>query len=128
MGFTPIIKQRKVVSLHIAASAKGGLSRYTSVLSYKESQRELSGESDATIRAAEIMALIAAVNACKTPCDIAVSGASKYVADAISGGIKRYIANGWMTTSNKQVANKELWMKLIADAKAKGVKLRLEQA
>ncbi len=61
-----------------------------------------------------MMAAIAALNALKAPCEVAVFSDSKYLVDAMTK--KWYLkwkVNGWMTAEKQPVKNADLWRQLI---------------
>jgi ribonuclease HI len=76
---------------------------------------ELSGgERPATNQRMEIRAVIEGMKALKSPCDVTVHSDSAYVISCMN---KRWFdnwrRNGWLNSSKKPVANRELWEELL---------------
>jgi ribonuclease HI len=60
----------------------------------------------------ELMAVIEALNALKSPCEIELYSDSKYVLDGINEWIHGWKKNGWRTANKKPVKNADLWQHL----------------
>jgi len=64
----------------------------------------------------ELMAAIAALEALKRPCVVALYTDSAYVKNGITTWLKGWKKNGWRTADKKPVKNAELWQRLEAAA------------
>lgn len=70
--------------------------------------------SNVTNNQMELMAVIEALNLLKYRCNVTIYSDSKYVCDAISKQwVAKWISNGWRTSGQTPVKNKELWIRLI---------------
>lgn len=78
-------------------------------------KKELSGgERDTTNNRMELMAVIEGLAALKRPCKVDVYSDSAYVVNAFSQNwIEKWIRNGWKNSAKAEVANSDLWMRLI---------------
>ncbi|HPG92791.1 MAG TPA: ribonuclease HI [Clostridia bacterium] len=71
----------------------------------------------------ELTAVVNALSALKTPSEAEIRSDSAYIVNAInSGWLDTWTVNGWKTSENKPVANKELWQKLTKFMKTHTVK------
>lgn len=111
-----------------AARGNPGNGGYGAVLSYtapsgKEHTLELSGGFERTTNnRMELLAVIAALEALKRPCDVELHSDSQYVVNAfnkhwVDGWLKR----GWQTSAKKPVKNVDLWKRLLAAKKPHNV-------
>ena len=114
------------VTIYTDGAARGnpdGPGGYGAVLLYtdpsgKQYRKELSeGFAKTTNNRMELMAVIAALETLKRPCDVTLYSDSKYVTDAfnqhwIDGWRKR----GWTKADRKPVLNRDLWERLLAAA------------
>ena len=106
---------KKVVTIYTdgACSGNPGPGGWGAILSMGEHRKELSGgEAGTTNNRMELMAAIAALEALKTPCKVALYTDSKYVQDGISKWIHGWKKNGWKTSAKQPVKNAELWQRL----------------
>jgi ribonuclease HI len=106
----------ETVLIHTDGACLGnpGPGGYGAILSAKGVDKELSGGfSLTTNNRMEILAVIAALESLKRPCEARVVTDSMYVRDAIE---KRWLANwkrnGWRTAAKTPVKNRDLWMRL----------------
>ena len=77
----------------------------------------LSGnDPDTTNNRMELMAAIAALEALKRPCLVALTTDSRYVMQGIEEWVPKWRANGWRTADKKPVKNQDLWQRLAAAA------------
>jgi len=60
----------------------------------------------------ELQAVIAALNALKQPCRVALHTDSTYVQKGVTEYLDRWKAKGWQTADKKAVANQDLWQAL----------------
>ena len=79
------------------------------------SEKEIwGGEAETTNNRMELMAAIAALDALKKPCEVALYTDSKYVLLGITDWLPNWKKRGWKTASRKPVANEDLWRQLDA--------------
>ncbi|MSQ66584.1 MAG: ribonuclease HI [Gammaproteobacteria bacterium] len=75
--------------------------------------KELSGAEPATTNnRMELMGAIAALEALKRPCRVAVYTDSQYVKKGSTEWIKDWIKRGWLTAARQPVKNADLWQRL----------------
>ena len=104
-----------VVHTDGACSGNPGPGDWGAVLSFRGSDRELSGgEADTTNNRMELMAAIAALEALTRPCTVVLYTDSTYVKQGITEWIRRWKTNGWRTAAKKPVKNADLWQRLEA--------------
>ena len=60
----------------------------------------------------ELVAAIKALKAINEKSEVTIHTDSKYVMEGITNWIKKWKKNGWRTSSNKPVANIDLWNQL----------------
>ena len=70
------------------------------------------GQANTTNNRMEILAVIMALKAINTKCEITVFTDSTYVQKGISEWIGKWKINGWKTSNKKEVKNKDLWVQL----------------
>ena len=98
-----------------ACSGNPGPGGWGAILSYNGVETELSGgEPQTTNNRMELMAAIAALEALKRPCTVALHTDSQYLRQGITGWIHGWKKNGWRTADKKPVKNAELWQRLDA--------------
>ena len=110
------------VTLYTDGAARGnpdGPGGYGAVLQFVDSQgnlheREFSaGYIRTTNNRMELTAVISALAALKTSCDISLYTDSKYVMDGITRWLPNWKKNGWKTSNKKSpVKNVDLWQRL----------------
>ena len=74
------------------------------------------GEAETTNNRMELMAVIAALEAMKKPCQIEVWADSQYVLKGISEWLPNWKKRNWLTADKKPVKNADLWRRLEAAA------------
>ncbi len=97
-----------------ACSGNPGIGGWGVILRYKDKEKELSGgELHTTNNRMELTAVIEALKALKTKCNITLYTDSKYVMSGITEWLENWKQNGWKT-SNKRgaVKNIDLWQSL----------------
>ncbi|MGX5735533.1 ribonuclease HI [Bosea thiooxidans] len=98
-----------------ACSGNPGPGGWGAILTYNGVEKELSGgEQLTTNNRMELMAAIAALEALKRPCTVALHTDSQYLRQGITGWIHGWKKNGWKTADRKPVKNAELWQRLDA--------------
>ena len=101
-----------------ACSGNPGPGGWGAVLRYrfngKVYEKELSGgDASTTNNRMELTAVISALAALKTSCDISLYTDSKYVMDGITRWLPNWKKNGWKTSNKKSpVKNVDLWQRL----------------
>lgn len=109
--------KRKTVTIYTdgACSYNPGPGGYGAVIIYNGKELELSqGYKKTTNNRMEIMGVIAALQALKAPCDVALYSDSKYVVDAIEKGwAVKWKKNNWMRNKNEKALNVDLWIMLL---------------
>lgn len=97
-----------------ACSGNPGIGGWGALLRYKDIEKELSGgEKNTTNNRMELTAVIEALKALKTTCNITLYTDSKYVMCGITEWMENWKRNGWRTTNKKSdVKNVDLWQQL----------------
>ena len=100
-----------------ACSGNPGPGGWGAILRYKAHEKELSGgEAETTNNRMELMALIAALEQLKEPCEIDLCSDSQYVINGLQKGwAKGWRARGWKKADKKPVLNPDLWQTLVAE-------------
>lgn len=104
-----------------AARGNPGPGGYGAILSFidqngDEHRKELScGYSCTTNNRMELLGVIVALEALKSPCDVIIITDSKYVVDAFNQHwIDGWLKKGWKNSKKEPVANIDLWKRLLA--------------
>jgi len=103
------------VVIYTDGACKGnpGLGGWGALLRWKEHEKELfGGERDTTNNRMELTAVIQALMALKSRCQVAVYTDSAYVKNGITTWIHSWKQRGWRTADKKPVKNVELWQRL----------------
>ena len=97
-----------------ACSGNPGIGGWGALLRYKDIEKELSGaELQTTNNRMELTAVIEALKALKTECNITLYTDSKYVMNGINEWLENWKKNGWKTSNKKNaVKNIDLWQQL----------------
>lgn len=97
-----------------ACSGNPGIGGWGALLRYKDIEKELSGgEIDTTNNRMELTAVLEALKALKTTCNITLYTDSKYVMCGITEWLENWKKNGWKTSNKKNaVKNIDLWQQL----------------
>ena len=83
------------------------------ILDENKKQKNISGKStETTNNRMELLAPIMALKKVKIKSDVEIFTDSIYVKNGITVWIKKWEKNGWKNANNKQVKNKDLWIKL----------------
>lgn len=109
-----MMKPRVDIFTDGACSGNPGIGGWGAILRYKDVEKELSGgEPDTTNNRMELTAVIEALNALKTACNISLCTDSQYVMKGVTEWLESWKANGWRTSNKKQpVKNIDLWQRL----------------
>ena len=70
------------------------------------------GETNTTNNRMELLAVIHGLNQIEKADTVRVNTDSMYVKNGITSWINKWVENGWKTAAKKDVANKDLWLKL----------------
>ena len=70
------------------------------------------GEIHTTNNRMELLAVIHGLNQIEEADTVRVNTDSMYVKNGITSWINKWVENGWKTAAKKDVANKDLWLKL----------------
>ena len=106
----------KQVEIFTDGACKGnpGPGGWGAVLRTGKTEKELSGSAaDTTNNRMELTAVIEALRALKTPCEVALHTDSRYVIDGITKWIFGWQKNGWKNAAKKPVLNIDLWQALL---------------
>lgn len=97
-----------------ACSGNPGIGGWGALLRHKQTEKELSGgELETTNNRMELTAVIEALKALKTKCNITLYTDSKYVMNGITEWLENWKNNGWKTSHKKNaVKNIDLWQTL----------------
>ena len=98
-----------------ACSGNPGPGGWAAILMAGGAKKELSGgEKDTTNNRMELMAVIEGLNALKRPCKVDIYSDSAYVVNAFEQNwIDKWIKNGWKNSAKAEVANNDLWKRLL---------------
>ncbi len=102
-----------------ACSGNPGAGGWGAILRCKGVEKELSGGAvDTTNNRMELTAVIEALKALKTSCDVTVCADSRYVMDGVTKWLPNWLNNGWRTANKKTpVKNVDLWQELESQLK-----------
>ena len=106
----------KQVEIYTDGACKGnpGPGGWGAVLRMGGHEKELAGHAPATTNnRMELTAVIEALRALKTPCEVALHTDSRYVIDGITKWIFGWQKNGWKNAAKKPVLNIDLWQALL---------------
>jgi len=98
-----------------ACSGNPGAGGWAAILSFKGKEKCLSGgELQTTNNKMELLAIIQGLEAVKKNQKVAVFSDSAYVVNAIlQGWLENWRQNGWKNSGGDEVANKDLWLRLL---------------
>ena len=103
----------KTVTLYTdgACSGNPGPGGWGAILSFRETEKELSGgEANTTNNRMELTAVIRGLQALKEPCTVELYSDSKYVIDALEKGwAKAWREKGWRKADKQPALNPDLW-------------------
>ena len=91
-----------------------GQAGWAAVLIYGKHKKEISGGSkETTNNIMELTAILEALKALKTECEVELYSDSAYSVNAFNQGwIYNWIKKGWKTADGKEVKNKEIWQEI----------------
>ena len=79
------------------------------------------GETNTTNNRMELLAVIHGLNQIEKADMVRVNTDSMYVKNGITSWINKWVENGWKTAAKKDVANKDLWLKLQSIVKTRKI-------
>ena len=99
-----------------ACSGNPGPGGWAAILISGEYKKEISGGSkETTNNIMELTAILEALKALKTECEVELYSDSAYSVNAFNQGwIYNWIKKGWKTAGGKEVKNKEIWQEIYA--------------
>ncbi|MCQ2531122.1 MAG: ribonuclease HI [Saccharofermentans sp.] len=107
-----------------ACSGNPGPGGWGAILQASGVEKEMSGgEALTTNNRMELMAVIKSLEALTRPCEVDVYSDSAYVVNAFNQNwISGWKRNGWKNSAKAEVANRELWERLLAQTEKHQVK------
>ena len=122
------MSNQKKVTIYTDGSCLNNPGRggYGAVLLFDPHRREISGGFRLTTNnRMEMMAVIAALEALKEPCQVTLYSDSQYVVNAMTKGwAQRWQANGWKRNKKEMAVNPDLWERLLMVSKPHDVDFR----
>ena len=98
-----------------ACSGNPGPGGWAAILMAGGATKELcGGEESTTNNRMELMAVIQGLKALKRPCEVDLYSDSAYVVNAfLQNWVGKWARNGWKNSAKAEVANSDLWKRLI---------------
>ncbi|WP_027716663.1 ribonuclease HI [Desulfuromonas sp. TF] len=97
-----------------ACSGNPGPGGWGTLLRWDGHEKELSGfEPETTNNRMELTAVIEGLAALKRPCRIRLTTDSEYVKKGMTEWIDGWVRRGWKNSQKKDVANRDLWERLL---------------
>jgi ribonuclease HI len=92
-----------------------GPGTWAAILRYGDREKTISGRVDlhTTNNRMELTAAIEALAMLKEPCHVLVISDSRYLVRGATEWVARWVKNGWRNSQNKEVENRDLWIKLV---------------
>ena len=108
-------KKRVVIYTDGACSGNPGPGGFGVILQYGEYRKEISkGFPETTNNRMELLGVITALEALKSPCIVDLYSDSKYVIDALEKGwVYGWKKRGWIKSDKKPALNVDLWERLL---------------
>ena len=109
----------KKVEVFTDGACKGnpGPGGWGALLRMGRHEKELSGgEPETTNNRMEMTAVIRALDALTTPCEVLLHTDSRYVIDGMTKWIFGWQKRGWVNAAKEPVKNRDLWEELVAAA------------
>jgi len=101
-----------------ACSGNPGPGGWGTLLRWDDHEKELSGfEPETTNNRMELTAAIAGLAALKRPCRVRLTTDSEYVKKGITEWIDGWVRRGWKNSQKKDVANRDLWERLLEESR-----------
>ena len=106
-----------------ACSGNPGPGGYGTIVRYGKNEKEFSGyDPETTNNRMELLGAIAGFEALTRPCKVRITTDSQYVKKGMTEWIDGWIKKGWKNSQRKDVANRELWERLLAATREHEVK------
>lgn len=98
-----------------ACSGNPGMGGFCAILQHAGKERVISGgDKETTNNKMELMGVISGLEALREPCEVDIYSDSAYVVNAfLEDWISFWLLNNWRTKGKKDVANIDLWQRLI---------------
>ena len=97
-----------------ACSGNPGPGGWGTLLKYNGHEKELSGfEARTTNNRMELMGAIAGLESLKRPCRVHLTTDSEYLKRGMTEWIDGWVRRGWKNSQKKDVANRDLWERLL---------------
>ncbi|MCD6582338.1 MAG: ribonuclease HI [Desulfuromusa sp.] len=101
-----------------ACSGNPGPGGYGTILRHGKHEKELSGyAAETTNNRMEMLGAIAGLEALKRPCRVCLTTDSQYLVKGMTEWIKDWQRKGWKNSKKEEVANRDLWERLLELAK-----------
>ncbi|SEA00572.1 RNase HI [Desulfuromusa kysingii] len=101
-----------------ACSGNPGPGGYGTILRQGEHEKELSGYAvETTNNRMEMLGALAGLEALKRPCQVCVTTDSQYLVKGMTEWIAGWQRKGWKNSKKDEVANRDLWERLLEQAK-----------
>lgn len=101
-----------------ACSGNPGPGGFGTILRHGEHERELSGYAELTTNnRMELLGAIAGLEALRRPCRIRLTTDSQYLVKGMTEWVHGWQGNGWRNSKKQEVANRDLWERLVDLAK-----------
>jgi len=98
-----------------ACSGNPGPGGYGTILRYGDHVKELSGfDPETTNNRMELLGAIVGLEALTRPCQVRVTTDSQYLVNGITEWIDGWQRKGWKNSKKEEVANRDLWERLLA--------------
>ena len=106
-----------------ACSGNPGPGGYGTVVRYGKHEKEFSGyDTNTTNNRMELLGAIAGFEALTRPSTVHITTDSQYVKKGMTEWIDGWIKKGWKNSQRKDVANRDLWERLLAATSQHDVK------
>jgi ribonuclease HI len=106
-----------------ACSGNPGPGGYGTVVRCGKKEKELSGyNAQTTNNRMELLGAIAGFEVLKRPCTVHITTDSQYVKKGMTEWIDGWIKKGWKNSQRKDVANRDLWERLLEATRPHDVK------
>ncbi|HAM51990.1 MAG TPA: ribonuclease HI [Nitrospiraceae bacterium] len=102
-----------------ACSGNPGMGGFGAILKSREKIKEISGcQETTTNNRMELLGVISALEALKTPCKVRVTTDSTYVVKGMTEWMRSWIKRGWRNSQKQEVLNRDLWERLLKASEA----------
>ena len=115
-----MVEQKRHVEIYSdgACSGNPGPGGYGTILKSGQHVKELSGyDPETTNNRMEMLGAISGLEALKQPCQVTVTTDSQYLVKGMTEWIEGWQRKGWKNSKKAEVANRDLWERLLELAK-----------